>query len=223
MSAGAGKNRRAEIGRWVRFFHDGAADFHPERWRSAGLAPETAGRLLACDRSRGTLSRHPESLAPGWDFGWNPWEPPAGDCADWALWPGGKIRRAGVFFAMGCLRGEIARLIRRDDVRGLKEAFGDDAYSFAMRRSVLVWPADWPEATADAGDLPLVEKTRLAAGRGIACWLESLPAGLASRVRLKLPPALDDVILKTPESWSKEARTTCLKRLAGLNRTVAGL
>lgn len=207
----------SEARAWVAFYYALAEEIHPERWRGAGLGQEAATRLLAGERSRRTLSVNPECLAPAWNFSWNPWDRVEGVLPDWAFRSGEILWKTGVYFAMGCFRSEIAKLVHRQDVFALRRDFGDDAYFFAMRQAVLLWAGDWPDAAADAASLPLVEKLRLAAVRGLACWLGSLPVGVASRVRLKLNPELDKLLAEAVGVWDGEARETCLKRLAKLN------
>lgn len=93
-------------------------------------------------------------------------------------------RHAGAFLHAGA----ISRVIARDAMRSLREAIGEDAYRFAVRRAGFMGVAEQPLAGR--------ELKAAIESDGLAClghWLAGEPRAVAERARLRLPPhpALD--------------------------------
>lgn len=205
--------------RWSPLWLDLAADIHPGRWAGLGVSAEAAARLAACPRSRRRLSRGIGWLEASAGDDWRPWDAAPGEVWNWALLPGADLWRIGLRLGAGRYRAEASRLVLRAEVAAFTEAVGADAYRFALRQAALVWRDEsLDDAGAAAGTL--AERALAAAGLGLGCWLAELPAGLAARVRLKLPPGCDRP-LAAAAAWDPERRgawLAVLRRLFALPR-----
>jgi len=205
---------------------DLAGDIHPDRWAAAGVPAEAAARLAGCPRARASLSWRIGWLGPGWDVpaadpeGWTGWGAAlSARPGAWALLPGARLWRAGRWLGAGRHRAEVIRLVRRGEVEAFRGAAGGDAHLFALRRAALVWrgtplagdPAGLPDGASPA------ERVLATAGLGLGCWLAALPAGLAARVRAKLPPSCEPQ-LAAAAAWPGGRRETWR---AALGRTLA--
>ncbi|MCC8189015.1 MAG: Yop proteins translocation protein K [Planctomycetes bacterium] len=190
----------ASFRRWRALLDRLAADIHPGRIRNAGLSAGAAAALLADPRARRTLSVHlawlggPAATAGDDGAAWRDWT--AWESADGAaLAPGAELERCGSRLGAALFRDAVVKLVFGRDIAALKAGIGEDAYLFALRQGLLVRPAAALVPPPQGGSLAdLIPAT----GRlGLAAWLRSLPADLAARVVLKLPPPLDAALAET--------------------------
>ncbi|MDR2390605.1 MAG: Yop proteins translocation protein K [Planctomycetota bacterium] len=178
--------------RWRPLLDGLAAGVHPLRWSAAGIGAGAAATLTANPRARRLLS-----LRLDWMGGNAPGNPDA--WPDWAAWedadpaallPGAELERCGLRFGASLFRRRVAMLVMRKDVAAFKAAAGTDAYFFALRQALLAKKSAGASLErVGEGELPGIAVR--AAGLGLAAWLGFLPAGLAFRVALKLPPSID--------------------------------
>lgn len=186
-------------------FFDVAADVHPLRWERAGLTAEAAGRLTGCARSRRTLSRRLEWIVPGGAALPDNWEGGAEDGVRRALASGDTLWRAAVRLGAARMRGDIGRMVWRDDVSAFKNEFGEDVYLFALRQAPLLLRDGALPDGGETGGGTAADGVRRSAGLALGCWLSGLSAGTAARARLKLSP-LCDADIDAAFDWPEERR-----------------
>lgn len=108
-----------------------------------------------------------------------------------ALLPGPLLLKLAAWFGLARFRGEVAKLVRREDVLALREAVGEDGRAFALRRSALL-PGLRHDAPAfltseEDASRPLFERIRLAGFAAVAACLVDAAPSIPCRLAATMP------------------------------------
>lgn len=172
----------------VRFAYAPAAYLDPSWWCADWLPIAVYRQLGANPCSRRHLSRF---LLRELGLGGQPWAVARDSVeARLALMEGRRLYRLVVLAGVTLLSGPIARILRGEDRRCIKEAIGAADYEFAVRRGgLLLRQAHLGTGVGvDLGDAAQAGDACRRAGVGaLAAALASAPAGFVRRLQLKLP------------------------------------
>ncbi len=125
-----------------------------------------------------------------------------------ALFPATRLfdlaRRSGAIF----WASTIANIVRAPQVAMLHQQIEEPVCSFALANRDLAGPEQAIEPLDDVG-LRIADD----GWRGLGAWCQAMPAGVGTRVRLKL--AANDLLDRAPESPFREAGPSIVRRAAG--------
>jgi hypothetical protein len=103
-----------------------------------------------------------------------------------ALLPPEALDRLAALFGLVQYRREIAMIINREKALALREALGEDAYDFALKRATLL-PQD-ANSAAEPQTSPLERRIYISGRKALARVLGDAPAELLARLRLTMSP-----------------------------------